>query len=330
MPAETKHGHILLYHRVGDTSQDPWGLTVHPRRFRNQLEFLRAARYPTSLSAMIDVQGTTLPSASEVVVTIDDGYAETTSTVVPLLEAFDVSATLYIPSGAVGQTGEYWWDALEGLILGPGRLPPSISVSVRDRRYLWRLDGWEQWPPSDRFRFAGWRAWVGTPPTPRHQLFTDLWHLCLPLVDTEIWSVIEQLSVVADSQPAPRQDRRVVTDQELRSLAKHPLISIGAHTRTHAQLSSRTPSQQEVEIEGGRRDLQAVIGESPKHLAYPFGKRGDYGPAAAELACLSGFSSAVTNIPGTVTGATDRYHLPRIFVQDWDAAQLGAQVPGRA
>ena len=64
------------------------------------------------------------------VITFDDGYADNCTSGLPLLEEFDVSATVFLATGALGKDREFWWDELEKALLRPGRLPEVLTIEV--------------------------------------------------------------------------------------------------------------------------------------------------------------------------------------------------------
>ena len=69
---------VLLYHRVADEPDDPFGLCVSPERFDDQLAAL-ARRYPVlSLDELTDRLEGGLPKRA-VLLTFDDGYADVLS-----------------------------------------------------------------------------------------------------------------------------------------------------------------------------------------------------------------------------------------------------------
>jgi peptidoglycan/xylan/chitin deacetylase (PgdA/CDA1 family) len=68
-----------------------------------------------------------------------------------------------------------------------------------------------------------------------------------------------------------------LTVDELRQLAAHPLIAIGAHTVTHPILAKAPAAVQRDEIAGSCAALRTWIGTAPAAFAYPNGRRGiDY------------------------------------------------------
>lgn len=71
---------------------------------------------------------------------------------------------------------------------------------------------------------------------------------------------------------------------------------ICAHTRNHYDLATLTPAQQQVEIVGGKADLEAIVGHPVNNFAYPFGHHNN--PTVGTV-MQAGFHSA-----GTVYGTT--------------------------
>lgn len=89
-------------------------------------------------------------------------------------------------------------------------------------------------------------------------------------------------------------------------------MEVGAHTRTHCDLTScAEASERQEEIEGSKTELEDVIGSSVSHFSYPFGRHDASAVAAVRAA---GFSSAVTTREGRARSTDDRFTLPRLYV----------------
>jgi peptidoglycan/xylan/chitin deacetylase (PgdA/CDA1 family) len=96
---------ILLYHSVSD-DPSPWiaPFTVTPDTFGRQLELIRAAGHePLTVSGLRTALGRQpdLPSRP-VVITFDDGFADTLDVAAPLLAAHGIPATIYLTTGFLG------------------------------------------------------------------------------------------------------------------------------------------------------------------------------------------------------------------------------------
>lgn len=103
----------------------------------------------------------------------------------------------------------------------------------------------------------------------------------------------------------------IMTWDELRELASSPLITIGAHTRTHPKLADHSAERIHTEIAGGKADLESQLHTTVRHLAYPYGS---YNAATLEQARLVGFVTATTVHYGVEERADKLLELPRVFV----------------
>ena len=84
---------------------------------------------------------------------------------------------------------------------------------------------------------------------------------------------------------------RVMDDAQLQAVARHPLIEIGSHTRTHVLLGDATEEQAFAELESDKRELENRLAVEIRSFAYPECVYSPACPAAAERA---GFTNAVT------------------------------------
>jgi peptidoglycan/xylan/chitin deacetylase (PgdA/CDA1 family) len=98
---------VLIFHRVGARTDSVVDLPT--ARFTDMLAWLRDHHRVVSLTQAVDELSATAPSATAsattvepgVVLTFDDGTADTADTVIPLLDDFRIPATLYLATGFV-------------------------------------------------------------------------------------------------------------------------------------------------------------------------------------------------------------------------------------
>jgi peptidoglycan/xylan/chitin deacetylase (PgdA/CDA1 family)/glycosyltransferase involved in cell wall biosynthesis len=94
------------------------------------------------------------------------------------------------------------------------------------------------------------------------------------------------------------------------------VVHLGAHTRTHPDLTSLAPDQVESEVAGSRSDLEEVLGIPITLFAYPYGKTNAYVQEAVRRA---GFLGACSVEPGRNRLAVDPYMLKRLEVRGTDS-----------
>jgi peptidoglycan/xylan/chitin deacetylase (PgdA/CDA1 family) len=102
-------------------------------------------------------------------------------------------------------------------------------------------------------------------------------------------------------------------------------VTIGAHSRTHADLPACSPSELEREVRGSKEDLEDLLGNQVASFAYPTGLLNDEVVAAVAAA---GFTSAVTTRPGWWRPTAHLLRIPRSFVEDFSEATFRAASRG--
>ena len=102
-------------------------------------------------------------------------------------------------------------------------------------------------------------------------------------------------------------------------------VRIGAHSRTHADLTTCSDAELEREVRGSREDLEDLLGVACTRFAYPYGRL-DIRVRAAVAA--AGFHTAVTTVRGWARMNMDPLGVPRNFVEDFDTATFTATLRG--
>jgi peptidoglycan/xylan/chitin deacetylase (PgdA/CDA1 family) len=306
---------ILLYHRITVTDSDPWALNVSPAHFRQHLEVLRAHRKLATVSDLTAAIAAGADASDVVAITFDDGYSDNLYEALPLLEHYEAPATFYIPSDCVGAEEGFWWDELEQLVLEPDVVPEHLDLVIGGHRFGWEAGSSARLSEQDRREAAGWVAWRPAP-SARHSLYAELWAVLQKTSADTRSRAIADLRRWAGSGNGPRESHRTLTHEEVRRLSLSELTAIGAHTRTHPRLASLSEAEQRGEIGGSKTTLENLLGSAVRSFSFPFGKPSDYTPDTIEFIRDAGFDSAVCNVPGAVTSASDRLQLPRCFVED--------------
>jgi peptidoglycan/xylan/chitin deacetylase (PgdA/CDA1 family) len=93
-------------------------------------------------------------------------------------------------------------------------------------------------------------------------------------------------------------------------------IEIGGHTRTHPLLPTLTTQAAIAEINGGKQDIEAQLGQNISSFCYPTGK---YNNQIVEQVELAGYTSAVTMVQRQASSADSLLLLPRWGVYQNDS-----------
>lgn len=130
-------------------------------------------------------------------------------------------------------------------------------------------------------------------------------------------------TAAATTAARPGDPHAPMTIDELRSLAGHPLVSIGGHTLTHPILKQAPLAVQRTEIAGCRELLSEWTGQPLSAFAYPNGQPGrDYSPDTVRLVEAAGFELAFTTAP-RINDRHQPFEIPRfVMLQSVTAAEL--------
>ncbi len=318
-----RRGAILIYHRVAEPAADPWGMAISPANFAEHLAVIRRFGTPHTMTDFADhLEAQGAPDCS-IAVTLDDGYADNFHCALPLLADAQVPATVYVIADAIGDPAAFWWDRLSEIFLATQTLPgtPCPVVSSGPAPGAERAFGDEA--TVSAMVLAANRRWSADdePPQNRRQrMFLTVWQHFASLPVQERDDALAELCAWAGVGVAPPDALAApMTLAELAHLAASPLVEIGGHTATHADLSALPEDLAIEEIGGGRQRLVELTGQKVSSFAYPFGR---VGSGTARLLRDAGFANATCSRFGIATSRSDRFELPRLHVRNCSGKAL--------
>jgi peptidoglycan/xylan/chitin deacetylase (PgdA/CDA1 family) len=293
-----------MYHRVFEMSSDPWHLGVSPKHFAEHIELLRRDYSVMSLHQLSEsLRNSQLPKQG-VVLTFDDGYADNLWNAKPLLEKYEVPATVFISSGSLDSPNEFWWDDLERALLQPRKLPKDLKLLVQGQTYEWPITNSGQ----------------------RQHILTTIHQILQPLSDSDCNQVMTELFAWAGVDKTGRPDYLPLTTTELIQLAQSELIDIGSHTLTHSLLSAMSKAEQFAEIVGCRQKLSSILGSQVETFSYPYGNFTTFTPETVDIVQAAGFKVALTNEKNVVEMGANPFLLGRFWAGDWSGKQFKQEV----
>jgi peptidoglycan/xylan/chitin deacetylase (PgdA/CDA1 family) len=317
---------ILLYHRVAEIPSDPQLLCVAPRNFAEHLEIMRKWAHPMSLGELVrGYRNAALPRRA-VAVTFDDGYSDNLYEAKPLLDRYDVPATAFVTTGALGSDREFWWDELDRCLLQPGILPRELRLTIHGRWRRWDLGEAAHYGQTDYQRDRAWNVCDRSFPGPRQRLYHSLHRMLKPLRESERRRVLDEVIAWAGVKATGRPTHRALSRDEVVRLIDGALIDVGAHTVTHTVLARLPVSLQEAEIRESRATLEAVVGRPVTGFAYPYGFRSDYTARTRRLVRTAGLQFACATFPDVVWRGSDRYQLPRVVALNWNGEEFAKRL----
>lgn len=320
-----RRGLILLYHRVSQLSSDPQWLSVTPQHFAEHLEVLRGQYNLLTLKDLQQGLCTDSMPRKTVVITFDDGYSDNLYEAKPLLERYDVPATVFVTTGKIDGSREFWWDELEAMLLESATLPDRLVFKLKDKTYSWKLDA-EKTEHTSSEADQRWNVTMKSYPTPLHKVYQELAPVLKGVEESVRESVFQDLSRLAGVPRHVRYTHRTLRREELIRLEDGGLVEVGAHCVTHSVLALQPSEVQRQELVGSKKTLEEILGKPVSSFAYPFGTLSDYTPDTVEIVRQAGFNCACSNFFGVVGRSSDLFQLPRALVRDWDGDTFAKQL----
>jgi peptidoglycan/xylan/chitin deacetylase (PgdA/CDA1 family) len=299
---------ILMYHRIGRETFDPWGLVVEVERFAEQTEWLASNRTVLPLADFAQLHQDRQLPADAVSLTFDDGYSSVLDAV-PLLRKQGQHATVFLPTEIVDRGGEFWWDELARLVTAW----PTHCLQLDGARLsvppAHELDS--VWPPD-------------TPPcTPRQRLFQSLWSRLHAMRPTALDAAMTQLREQASPTQFQATDRPL-TSEQARAVSSDT-ISFGSHGLTHPSLPALDDDEKLHQIADSRARCEALTGTPTTAFAYPFGDLDDPSVLAVKQA---GYACACATGDRFVHSGSDIFALPRLRAGNWEVSRLRDMLGG--
>jgi peptidoglycan/xylan/chitin deacetylase (PgdA/CDA1 family) len=259
------------------------------------MAYLKDAYHPIRLEDMAAAVKQRSISRGTVAVTFDDGYADNYIHALPVLEDFQIPATIFVSSGYIDGYREFWWDDLERIFLAIEGIKPDLEISISGHKFFWNLDTLEQ----------------------RTAARKEIHLLLKPLLPKDRDAMIDGLTHWARLDVDGRHTNRAMSCYELEMISTSQYIDIGGHTVNHPQLAALPVEMQIKEILQDRMMLENLTRKSVKTFSYPFGAHQDFSAETVEIVRSAGFEAACTTEHTRVERDHDVFLLPRYWVGDW-------------
>ncbi|MGQ0673226.1 MAG: polysaccharide deacetylase family protein [Hyphomicrobium sp.] len=220
--------------------------------------------------------------------TFDDGYRDNRDHALPIFQRYGVPFTIYVPSAFADGEGDLWWLTLEAAIARLDAVAIDMQGATRE--------------------FA-----TGTA-TAKAKAFHAIYWWLRGEPERRARSAVAGLAHKAGYSPNTLCRSLVMDWSELRTLAREPLVTIGAHTCTHYALAKLDAVEARQEMSDSITRIEHEIGRPCRHFSYPYGDEGSAGEREFQIARELGVATAVTTRKGLITAAhaTRLTALPRL------------------
>lgn len=287
-PKAGGQGVIFTLHHVRPATNrafDPNGLLdITP-------EFLEAAIITVKEAGLIPVRLEDLPALlagpdktkKYVCFTLDDGNKDNAEFAAPVFRKHNVPYTIFVCPGLSKRIRTMWWETVAAILRENSEITFDFGAGI------------EKLETKNKFS--------------KQALF---FRFVKFVEETDEDSAVEKIDALAKSlriDPLAIVEREIMTEAELRALAKDPLVSYGAHTMTHTNLVNATPERLMFELSESCKLVAAYSGKAVTTFAYPYGHTYAVGKREFQAAAEVGLKLAVTTQPGVLRSCSlDNLH----------------------
>ncbi len=276
-PFTSGDGVIFMLHHVVPEQPGAFApsriLKVTPTFLDSVIQQVRAAGFDIISIDDVPQRLKSAPNARPFAVfTLDDGYKDNRDHAYPVFKKHNVPFTIYVASDFADGKGELWWLLLEQAL---ERLP-SVTMT---------LDGVD-------------RAFALTTPEQKEAAYDEIyWWLRSQPEDEARHCVLNLATKVGLDAGALCRDL-VMSWDELRALARDPLVTIGAHTCGHYALGKLSASEARRQMVESIRRTEQELGQPCRHFSYPYGCETSASDREFATASELGLATAVTTRKG--------------------------------
>jgi peptidoglycan/xylan/chitin deacetylase (PgdA/CDA1 family) len=291
-----------MYHRVLPADdervmfEEP-GMTVTPATFNTHLELINKYFVPVRLSEWVErcTSGASLPGNS-CAITFDDGWSDNHEFAFPILQKWNIPATIFLVTGLIGTDMKFWPEQLARLLTALSQCEYDYTGNPATSWLTGIMPG----------RNPDWRL------RPDPEYLATVINNAKSFPDEEIYSQIDRIKSALNIT-LPQTKPSLLDWEQVSAMTESGLVDVASHTRTHTRLGAGISSGTlEGEIAGSKADIERQTGHRPSVFCYP---NGDYSTQALAMV-RNNFRCAVTTRSGWNTCGDDVHLLRRIAIHE--------------
>jgi peptidoglycan/xylan/chitin deacetylase (PgdA/CDA1 family) len=300
---------IVTYHKIGHKYCDRYGLNVGQDNFTAHIKWLKSNYDVVTIEEQQEL--VSIKNAKSVVITFDDCYNVSFSNVIQILQDNHIPAIFYVSTMSFDDETTFMWnDALDELLFCIGN-----EVKIRDLLNYFNINmpSIEKLTYKDIKDYESWNfhSLVNYP----HQRFfiakllrNEFLHINSVKKYQEAIQFLKYFGLHSEFKLLSRKSIEGVKDK--------PLVIIGGHTHDHLNLSMLSLCEKESQIGRNKLLLEAALGRSINHFAYPYGGKRFIDLDTIKTLEKFKYSSAVTTLPGCISLDINSFLLPRFGIRD--------------
>ena len=286
-----------MYHRVMNYPIDMQrpiqsGMFVSTSTFQKHLELLQSRFEVLNLQDLIDrlLAGKSISQCCAL--TFDDGWLDNYQNAFPLLQEFNLPATIFLTTDYIGTNYWFW----------PEKISLCLCRLYKDKPAMDMMRN----PIRDVIIKAGFFSSLSY-----EAVLDSLIETLKGYSPNERQNFVEQFALSCGIQE--EKERMLMNWNEVRKMADSRLVNFGSHTATHELLDQLDSNLIYEEINISKNQIEMETMQPCTLFAYP---NGNYNNTTIKILKKIGFQAAVTTKRGFVSHSINITELPRIAMHE--------------
>jgi peptidoglycan/xylan/chitin deacetylase (PgdA/CDA1 family) len=301
-------GHVLMFHRVGNNREYMFNsdLMVGTGFLEEALKYFITRDIDiVSLDECYNRIISGKKSRRFVAITFDDGYIDNLTHALPVLEKYNAPFTVFLITAFPDHRMILWWYLLEELVMNN----PEIAFSDNGRSF----------------------SYVTSTEAEKRDAFWEIRRYIMNSDQEQLVPVFRNIFNTTEEKLYEPVRQMALSWEQVREMAGHPLVTMGAHTVNHPVLSQLSEEKVRAEISNSMEIIEERTGRPVSHFAYPYGISSAAGPREFELAARCNLKTAFTTESSNIFRRHSKQlmALPRIEITEgWSDLYFDLYVDG--
>lgn len=204
--------------------------------------------------------------------TLDDGYRDNLDYAYPIFKRRRLPFAIYVSTDFADGRGDFWWLTLERVL----RVAPHITLGMNGEGHHFRLVTIAE----------------------KEAAYREIYWWLRSIPEGLARAAVAELAHAHNIDHRATQAGLIMSWDELRELAKDPLVTIGAHTKSHLALGKLSEREARAEMAESMARIEVELDRPCRHFSYPYGCANSAGPREFQIARELGVLTAVTTQKG--------------------------------
>lgn len=267
---------ILTYHSINYPSRDlPIDedvISCSPELFDLEMQFCKKYFTPITFSTLKKclLQQERLPKMP-LIITFDDGYKDNFTYALPVLNKYEIPATIFLATGYIGESKLFWWDEITYILNNYNK--SELHIEINHTKHI-----------------LGFKTTREKRKSIRH-----LRRILKFFPNNQREDIIRYLASLSNLNE--KKFDVVLNWEDIKLMAARG-IEFGSHSVTHSIMSMLSDEELKKELSESKKSIERHTDKEVIAFSYPYGTAKDFHSKMEDFLKAAGYSFAVSYIEG--------------------------------